>query len=54
MKRIRIEHWNPPGGLIVAYSDDLKGLLVHGRSVDEIKAKLPGAIKEILDAQGVE
>jgi hypothetical protein len=42
------------GSLMVAYSDDLRGLLVHGRSAAEIEAKLPDAVKEILTAQGME
>lgn len=39
-------------GLLVAFSDDLPGLLVHGRTDDEISAKLPGALREILEALG--
>lgn len=38
--------------LRVAYSDDLKGLLVPGRSVEELEEKLPAAITEILEAHG--
>jgi hypothetical protein len=38
--------------LLVAYSDDVPGLLVSGRSEAEIDEKLPGAIREILEAQG--
>jgi len=38
--------------LLMAYSDDLPGLLVPGRSHEEIREKLPEAIKEILEANG--
>jgi hypothetical protein len=43
------------GSLILAFCNDerdLKGLLVCGRSRDEIEARLPGAIAEILTARG--
>lgn len=37
----------------MAFCNELKGLLVYGRSREEIEAKLPGAVAEILTAQGV-
>ena len=43
------------GSLILAFCNDsesLKGLLVYGRSREEIEAKLRGAIVEILIAGG--
>jgi 6,7-dimethyl-8-ribityllumazine synthase len=43
------------GSLILAFCNDaesLKGLLVYGRSREEIEAKLRGAIVEILTATG--
>ncbi len=39
-------------GLLMAISDDLKGLLVPGRSQEDIREKLPAAIKELLEAEG--
>jgi hypothetical protein len=42
------------GSLILAFCNDLKGLLVCGRSSEEIEAKLPGAVAEILTARGAE
>jgi hypothetical protein len=55
MKRIRIDsRYHRGGSLIVAFSDDLKGLLVYGRTPEEIEARLPEAIREILVAQGME
>jgi len=41
-----------PTGLFAAFSDDLKGLLVVGANWQEIEAKLPGAIRELMDAMG--
>jgi hypothetical protein len=41
-----------PTGMRVGLSDDLPGLLIHGRSDDDIIAKAPGAVREILEAQG--
>src|SRR5437667_9384574 len=41
-------------GLQAAFSDDLHGLVVHGRSEDEIREKLPGAIRDLVDAHGME
>lgn len=44
--------FNAKNGLIAAFSDDLAGLLVVGRTIDELETKLPGAIREILEAEG--
>ena len=38
--------------LLMAFSKDVPGLLVSGRSETEIDKKLPGAIREILEAEG--
>ena len=38
--------------LMMAFSDDLPGLLVSGRSHEEIRQRIPGAITEMLEAQG--
>lgn len=38
--------------LIVAFSDDLRGFNVHGRSMEEIESRLPNALKEFLEASG--
>ena len=40
------------GGLLVAISRDLDGLLVHGRSQQELRERAPGAIRALLEAQG--
>ena len=39
-------------GLIVAVSDQLKGLYVHGRSLAEVEARLPSGIRALLEAEG--
>jgi hypothetical protein len=41
-----------PTGMMAAVSDDLQGLLVVGANWQEIEAKLPGAIRELMDAKG--
>ncbi len=38
--------------LLMAVSDDLRGLVVHGRSDTEIEAKLPAAVRDLLEADG--
>lgn len=38
--------------LLMAVSDDLRGLMVPGRSEEEILDKLPRAIQELLEAEG--
>jgi len=49
--RIKVaEHRN--SDLLVAISDDLKGLMVPGRSEEELLNKLPAAISELLEVQG--
>lgn len=39
-------------GLMVAYSDDMKGLIVHGKTFNEINYRVPEAIKALLEAEG--
>lgn len=39
-------------GLIVAVSDELKGLYVHGRTIAEVEARLPECIRALLEAEG--
>ena len=38
--------------LLLATSDDLRGLNVIGRSDSEIKERVPGSVREMLEAQG--
>jgi len=41
-----------PTGLLLARSDDLYGLALHGHSVKEIGDRLPGVIRDLLEAEG--
>jgi hypothetical protein len=43
---------NTTTGLLVAMSQDMKGLMVAARSEEQIEEELPGAIREILEAEG--
>jgi len=43
---------NEKSGLMVAVSDDLPGLYVHGRTQSELNERIPVAIKAILEANG--
>lgn len=38
--------------LLAAVSDEMKGLLVHGRTPEELYERIPVAIKAMLNAQG--
>lgn len=38
--------------LHMGISEDMKGLYVHGRSIEEVESRVPAAIKEILEAEG--
>ena len=40
--------------LLMAVSYDLPGLMVPGRSHEELTAKLPAAIQELMEAEGYE
>ena len=44
--------WNEKTGLLLAVSDDLKGLYVHGRIIQELYERIPIAIKDLLEANG--
>lgn len=39
-------------GLLIAMSNDLPGLYVHGRNEDELNDRVPQAIKALLEAAG--
>jgi len=41
-------------GLLLAVSPDLAGLMVPGRSEDELLGKIPAAIQELLEADGID
>lgn len=39
-------------GLLLAYSDDMKGLYVHAHNESELLERIPIAIRAILEAKG--
>ena len=39
-------------GLMVGISEDLKGLMIAGHTEAEIEAKIPDAVKDLLEASG--
>lgn len=39
-------------GLLLARSDDLHGLVLHARSLNEIRDRLPGVVRDLLEAEG--
>lgn len=39
-------------GMMLGYSPALRGLYVHGRSVEEMEERIPLAIRDILEGQG--
>jgi Domain of unknown function (DUF1902) len=53
-KIIRIRVDQGKAGLFYAQSPDLRGLLVAAENTEELKAKIPGAIADLLRAMGTE
>lgn len=54
VKHIRIRLLrNKDTGLLMAMSQDLKGLVVHGHSVEEIDARLPSVVRDLLEMDGI-
>lgn len=41
-------------GLIVAYSPDHAGVMIHGRTFGEVKQRIPEAVRAIFEAEGKE
>jgi hypothetical protein len=49
--RVRtLEHTG--SGMLVAVSDDMRGLYVHGANAAEINRRIPEAIRSLLEAEG--
>jgi hypothetical protein len=44
--------YHPPTKMLVATSPELKGLIVHARSEEEINERVPLAIRLIMEADG--
>ncbi len=54
IKSIKVETVRHKGtDLLIAFSHDLPGLLVPGRTHEELRSKLPAAITEVLEASGI-
>ncbi len=52
MSTIKVDiHTHVATGLLIATSEDLKGLYAHGRTVDDLERNIMRAIKDILEAQ---
>ena len=45
--------WDPDAGVWVATTNDLKGLVTEAKSVEALRAKLPGMILDLLEEYGV-
>lgn len=41
-----------PTGLFIAKSDDVKGVIVHGHTLEEIKKNIPAALSGYFEALG--
>lgn len=39
-------------GILVATSDDMRGLFVHGKTMEELDERIPSAIVALLEAKG--
>jgi hypothetical protein len=51
--KIKVLRYNKTG-LLMAMSEDMPGLIVHGRSDEELERKLPLAVRDLLEADGHE
>lgn len=49
--RIRLLRHNKTD-LLMAVSEDLRGLVVHGHTVEEIEGRLPSLAQDLLEADG--
>jgi predicted RNase H-like HicB family nuclease len=45
--------WDPEAGVWVATTRDLRGLVTEAASLEELRAKLPGMIHDLLEEDGV-
>lgn len=53
-KIVRVSMDQGKAGLFYAQSPDLRGLLVTAETTEELKAKVPGAIADLLKAVGLD
>ena len=45
--------WDPEGGVWVATTSDVRGLVTEADTVEALRAKLPGMILDLLEESGV-
>ncbi len=48
-----IADWDPEGGVWVATTRDLKGLVTEAETIELLRAKLPGMIFDLMEEAGV-
>ena len=46
--------WDPEASVWVATSSDLQGLVTEARSIEALRAKLPGIVLDLLELHGIE
>jgi predicted RNase H-like HicB family nuclease len=44
--------WDPEGGVWVATTRDLRGLVTEAESIEELRRKLPGMVLDLLEEAG--
>ena len=45
--------WDPEAGVWVATTRDLRGLVTEAESVEALRAKLPGMVRDLLEEYGI-
>ena len=45
--------WDPEGGVWVATTGDLRGLVTEAETIEALRAKLPGMILDMLEEAGI-
>jgi len=45
--------WDPDAGVWVATTRDLRGLVTEAETIEALRAKLPGMIRDLLEEYGV-
>ncbi|HZQ13572.1 MAG TPA: DUF1902 domain-containing protein [Pseudolabrys sp.] len=45
--------WDPEASVWVATTQDLRGLVTEAESIESLRAKLPGMIRDLLEENGV-
>ncbi len=45
--------WDPEAGVWVATTRDLRGLVTEAESIEALRAKLPGMVRDLLEEYGI-